>query len=62
MARCDMMGFATFGELSDLYLSLSLMSLEERRQKKFALFVQDEGMLDGEQAYNYLKEKYFNKR
>ena len=34
MARCDMNGFATSGELSELYLSLSLMSTEERRQKK----------------------------
>lgn len=60
MARCDMNGFATSRELSELYLSLSLMSTEERRQKKFALFVVSKGMLDGEQAYNYLKEKYFS--
>ena len=60
MARCDMAGFATSGELSDLYFSLGIMSPEERRQKKFALFVASKGMLDGEQAYNYLKEKYFS--
>lgn len=60
MARCDMVGFATSGEIKDLYFELNMMSPEERRQKKFALFVASKGMLDGEQAYNYLKEKYFS--
>ena len=58
MARCEMKGFATHEELGGLYLSLSLMTTEERRQNKFALFVVSKGMLDGEQAYNYLKEKF----
>ena len=60
MARCDMQGFATSGELSDLYFSLSLKSEEERKNIAFALFVPSEGMLNGEKAYKYLKEKYFS--
>jgi len=60
MARCDMQGFATKGELYDRYFELSLMTKEERKAKKFALFVIGKGMLDGEEAYNYLKEKMEN--
>ena len=60
MARCDMAGFATSGELSDLYFSLSMMSPEKRRQEKFVLFVVGKGMLNGEQAYDYLNKKYFS--
>ena len=60
MARCDMLGHATSGELSDLYLSLSLKSEEERKNIAFALFVPSEGMMNGEKAYRYLKEKYFS--
>ena len=60
MARCDMQGFATSGELSDLYFDLSLKSEEERKAIPFALFVPSEGMMDGERAYKYLKEKYFS--
>lgn len=60
MARCDMLGHATSGELSDLYFSLSLKSEEERKNIAFALFVPSEGMLNGEKAYKYLKEKYFS--
>ena len=60
MARCDMQGFATSGELSELYFSLSLKSEEERKNIAFALFVPSEGMMDGEKTYKYLKEKYFS--
>lgn len=60
MARCDMQGHATNGELSELYFELSSKSKEERQKDSFALFVPSLGMLDGEQAYNYLKEKYFS--
>lgn len=60
MARCDMQGHAASGELSDLYFSLSLKSEEERKAIPFALFLPSEGMLDGERAYKYLKEKYFS--
>lgn len=60
MSRCDMREFATSGELSDLYFDLSLKSEEERKAIPFALFVPSEGMMDGERAYNYLKEKYFS--
>lgn len=60
MSRCDMQGHATSGELSDLYFDLSLKSEEERKAIPFALFVPSEGMMDGERAYNYLKEKYFS--
>ena len=60
MARCDMLGHATSGELSDLYLSLSLKSEEERKNIAFALFVPSEGMMNGEKAYRYLQEKYFS--
>lgn len=60
MARCDMQGFATRGELSDLYFDLSLKSEEERKNIPFALFVLSEGIMNGERAYEYLKEKYFS--
>ena len=38
MARCDMAGFATSGELSDLYFSLGMMSPEDEQAYKFALY------------------------
>lgn len=60
MSRCDMQGFATDRELSDLYFELSLKSEDERKSIAFALFVPSEGMMNGERAYKYLKEKYFS--
>ena len=53
----DMLGHATSHELNDLYIELISMSAEERRAKQFALFVVGKGMLNGEQALEYLKSK-----
>ena len=53
----DMLGKATSRELETLYLELAGMSPEERKAKSFALFVASKGMLNGEEAYIYLKNK-----
>ena len=53
----DMQGHATDRELTDLYFNLSLKIPEERKQDKFSLFVPSKGMLDGQEAYIYLKAR-----
>jgi len=53
----DMLGKATSRELEDLYTQLCFMTKEEREKKPFALFVASKGMLNGEQAFQYLKAK-----
>jgi len=58
MSRCDMQGFATSAELSDLYFELKMMTPEERENKPFALFVIGRGMLNGAEALEYLESKY----
>ena len=53
----DMTGRATARELTDLYFNLSVKSTEEREKIPFALFVIGKGMLNGEEALQYLKNK-----
>lgn len=53
----DMQGKMTNREGIDLLLSLSLKTKEERESIPFALFVAGRGMLNGEEAYIYLKNK-----
>lgn len=53
----DMQGKMTDREGRDLLLSLSLKTKEERESIPFALFVTGRGMLNGEEAYIYLKNK-----
>lgn len=53
----DMQGKMTDREGRDLLLSLSLKTKEEREAILFALFVAGRGMLNGEEAYIYLKNK-----
>lgn len=53
----DMLGKATSRELEMLYPELAGMSPEERKAESFALFVASLGMLNGEEAYIYLKGK-----
>ena len=53
----DMQGKMTNREGMDLFLSLSLKTKEEREAIPFALFVSSKGMLNGEEAYIYLKNK-----
>ena len=60
MSSCDMQGFATSNDLHSLYRELKLKTKEERANDKFALFVVSRGMLNGEEALQYLEEK-FNK-
>jgi hypothetical protein len=57
---CDMCGHMTWNEACDLYLKLSHLTKEERETIKFALFVNGE-MLNGQQAYLYLNDKYFRR-
>jgi len=57
MSSCDMQGFATERDLSSLFLELASMSIEERTNKKFALFVRSKGFLNGQEAFEYLSEK-----
>ena len=56
----DMQGKMTNREGKDLLLSLSLKTKEEREAIPFALFVAGRGMLNGEEAYIYLKNKVKN--
>ena len=56
----DMQGKMTDREGRDLLLSLSLKTKEEREAILFALFVAGRGMLNGEEAYIYLKNKVEN--
>ena len=58
MSRCDMQGHATHTELQSLYIELIGKTKEERITDKFALFVSGKGFLNGEEALNYLKEKW----
>lgn len=53
----DMQGKMTAREGIDLLLNLSLKTKEERESIPFALFVAGRGMLNGEEAYIYLKNK-----
>ena len=53
----DMQGKMTNREGIDLLLSLSLKTKEEREAIPFALFVAGRGMLNGQEAYIYLKNK-----
>ena len=52
-----MQGKMTDREGKDLLLSLSLKTKEEREAIPFALFVAGRGMLNGEEAFFYLKNK-----
>ena len=56
----DMRGKMTDREGKDLLLSLSLKTKEEREAIPFALFVAGRGMLNGEEAYIYLRNKVEN--
>lgn len=53
----EMSGRATDRELTDLYFNLSLKTTEERKQIPFALFIIGKGMLNGEDAFQYLENK-----
>lgn len=54
----EMQGYMTEAEGLTLLLELSAKTEEERKELLFVLFVSGRGMLNGEEAYNYLKEKY----
>ena len=57
----DMQGKITNREGIDLFLSLAMKTKEERKAIPSALFIAGRGMLNGEEAYIYLKneaEKY----
>ena len=56
----DQQGKMTNREWIDLLLSLSLKTKEEREAIPFALFVAGRGLLNGEEAYIYLKNKVKN--
>ena len=56
----DMQGKMTNIEGRDLLLSLSLKTKEEREAIPFALFVAGRGLMNGEEAYIYLKNKVEN--
>lgn len=61
MSSCDMEGHATFNDMWSLYWELKSKSVEERKAIPFALFVGSLGMLNGEQAFQYLQEKFIDK-
>lgn len=61
MSSCDMAGHATFNDKWSLYWELRSKSVEERKAIPFALFVGSLGMLNGEQAFQYLQEKFIDK-
>jgi hypothetical protein len=56
-----MQGNATFNDKWSLYWELKGKSVEERKAIPFALFVGSLGMLNGEQAFQYLQEKFIDK-
>ena len=58
---CDMQGYATFNDKWSLYWDLRSKSKEEREAIPFALFVGSLGMLNGEQAFQYLQDNFINK-
>lgn len=43
-------------DFESLYFRLALMTEDERKEMLFALFVAGKGMLNGSEAYKYLKE------
>lgn len=53
----NMLGKAMNQELTDLYFNLSVKSTEEREKIPFALFVIGRGMLNGEEAFLYLRDR-----
>ena len=53
----EMLGRATTGELLDLWFRLR-MNTNNERAKPFVLFVIGKGMLNGEQALEYLNDKF----
>jgi len=55
---CEMKGFATSNELITLYRDLKLKTPEERAKIGFALFVAGKGMLNGNEALEYLENKF----
>lgn len=52
----SMNGRATTSELLDLWFKLR--TSDEEKKKPFVLFVPSEGMLNGEQALQYLNSKF----
>jgi hypothetical protein len=58
MNMCEMKGFATSNELFNLYKDLKLKTPEERAEIGFALFVAEKGMLNGNEALEYLENKF----
>lgn len=54
----EMAGFMTEAEGISLLMELSSKTEEERKELLFVLFVSGRGMLNGQEAYTYLKEKY----
>ena len=52
-----MNGFATSGDLESLFLRLAAMTEDERKDIPFALFVMNKGMLNGQEAFEYLTEQ-----
>lgn len=50
----DMQGRATERELDEL---LARMTEEERKNKPYALFIIGKGFLNGQEAFEYLKNK-----
>lgn len=53
----DMQGKITNREGIDLFLSLAMKTKEEREVIPSVLFIAGRGMLNGEEAYIYLKNK-----
>ena len=53
----DMLGHATLREIVSLQFKLIDMTEEERRAMPYALFVKGRGMLNGQEAYEYIKAK-----
>ena len=53
----DMLGHATVNEIISLQFKLIDMTEEERKALPYALFVRGKGMLNGQEAYEYIKHK-----
>lgn len=53
----DMQGRATERELDELFWELARMTEEERKNKPYALFIIGKGFLNGQEAFEYLKNK-----
>lgn len=58
MSLCKMQGYADNEELLSLYWELLSDEKKRSSENKFCLFVVGKGFMNGEETFQYLKEKF----